>query len=472
MNYWIVISFGFFLMIFVGVGLLSTLRHKTTTEDYLLAGRNVSPWLVALSAIATWNSGFMFIGMIGLTYTLGLSAMWLAVGWLVGDSLMSSFVHARLRNTSEKQKTLTYAGVLSTWHGTDYRKVRMVGGIVTLLFLGAYAAAQLNAGSKALYVLFGWDYSLGAIIGCVMVVAYCFAGGIRASIWTDAAQSIVMILAMALLAVTSVASFGGVGGFVEALYAVSPTYMNIFPPDMAWGPVLGPLMFVMGWLFSGFSVIGQPHVMVRFMSMDSAENMGRTRAYYYGWYAAFCVLTLMAGLSARVILPEVNSFDPELALPMLSLKLLPQFLVGLVLAGVFAATMSTADSQILSCSASLTRDIFPFKNPSYLMTKLATIFVALLSLGIALWGPQSVFDLVLIAAGALASVFAPLLIVYCLGGKPRENTILLMMAVGFVVTVTWRLAGLDAVSYEVMPGMIAGLLMYPLGQRLTKPNSE
>lgn len=468
MNYMIMISFGFFLMLFVGVGILSTLKQKATTEDYLLAGRDVSPWLVALSAIATWNSGFMFIGMIGLTYTLGLSAMWLAIGLVVGDYIMSTFVHARLRQNSEKHESLTYAGALATWNGTDFRWVRLVGGLVTVFFLCAYAAAQLNAGSKALHVLFGWDYSVGAIIGCIMVVAYCFAGGIRASIWTDAAQSIVMVLAMAVLAIAAVSSTGGISAFIDALYAVSPTYMNIFPPDMAWGPVLGPIMFVLGWVFAGFSVIGQPHVMVRFMSMDNVENLGRTRAYYYGWFIVFCVLTVMAGLASRVILPEVNSFDPELALPMFSLKLLPQVLVGLVLAGVFAATMSTADSQILSCSASLTRDVLPFKKVSYMMTKIATVFIALLALAMALWGPQSVFDLVLIAVGALASVFAPLLIVYCLGAKPTEKTILLMMAIGFLVTVAWRLAGLDGVAYEVMPGMIAGLLMYPLGQHLTR----
>lgn len=468
----IMISFGFFLLMFVGVGLASTFSHKKNTEDYLLAGRSVSPWLVALSAIATWNSGFMFIGMIGLTYTLGLPAIWLAIGWLVGDFIMSSFVHKRLRQTSEKQDTLTYAGVLANWHGQNFKRVRIVGGLVTLIFLGAYAAAQLSAGSKALHVLFDWDYSVGAIVGCVMVVAYCFAGGIRASIWTDAAQSIVMIVSMAILAVTAVVSMGGWNEFVLALHNVSPSYMNLFPADMAWGPVLGPVMFVMGWVFSGFSVIGQPHVMVRFMSMDNVDNMGKTRAYYYAWYAAFCVLTIMAGLSARVILPETAGFDAELALPMLSLQLLPEILVGLVLAGVFAATMSTADSQILSCSASLTRDIMPGSKEGYWRTKMATLLVAGLALLIALYGPQSVFDLVLIAAGALASVFAPLLITYCLGGKPEENTILLMMAVGFVVTIAWRMVGLDAVSYEVMPGMIAGLAMYPIGQRRFKKSSD
>lgn len=464
----IMASFIFFLLIFVGIGIMSTIRHKSTTEDYLLAGRNVSPLLVALSANASWNSGFMFIGMIGLTYATGLAAIWLVVGWLVGDYLMSLLVYKRLRSTSEEQSSLTYAGVLATWNGTNFRKVRIVGGIVTLLFLGAYAAAQLTAGSKALHVLFDWDYSVGAIVGCVMVVAYCFAGGIRASIWTDAAQSVVMLAAMAVLVAAAIFSVGGLSSFTDALYNASPTYMNWFPPDMALGPLFGPLLFVMGWIFAGISVIGQPHVMVRFMSMDSVENMGKTRLYYYAWQFAFNFLTLFAGMAARVVLPENGSFDAELALPMLSLELLPSVLVGLVLAGVFAATMSTADSQILSCSASLTRDIFPGKKESYLRTKIATIFVALLALGIALYGPKSVFELVLIAAGSLASVFGPLLLVYCFGGKPNEKTILLMMAVGFVVTMAWRFFGLESITYEVMPGMLAGLAFYPIGKILFK----
>ncbi len=461
----IMASFVFFLLIFVGVGIASTLRQKSTTEDYLLAGRSVSPILVALSANASWNSGFMFIGMIGLTYTVGLAAIWLVLGWLVGDFLMSMIVYKRLRTNSESSESLTYAGLLANWNGKELRKVRLVGGIVTLLFLGGYAAAQLTAGSKALHVLFGWDYSIGAIVGCVMVVAYCFAGGIRASIWTDAAQSIVMLGAMMLLFASAVFSAGGPGAFLEALQNASPTYMHFFPPDMALGPFFGPILFVAGWIFAGIAVIGQPHVMVRFMSMDSVENMGKTRVYYYSWQFAFNFLTLFVGMAARIFLPDAGSFDAELALPMLSMALLPSVFVGLILAGVFAATMSTADSQILSCSASLTRDILPANKNSYFRTKAATVLVALFSLGVALWGPQSVLQLVLLAAGSLASIFGPLLLVYCFGGKPKEKTILIAMAIGFVVTMGWRGLGLETITYEVMPGMLSGLLTYYIASR-------
>ncbi len=349
-------------------------------------------------------------------------------------------------------------------HGTDYRTLRIVAGIITVVFMGTYAAAQLNAGSKALHVLFDWDYAAGAVIGAIMVLLYCFAGGIRASIWTDAAQSFVMIIAMGLLFAVAVTKTGGVSTFIQALYQVSPDYMNLFPGDLALGGVAGPVLFVLGWVAAGFAVAGQPHIMVRFMAMDNPENMGRVRAYYYAWFIAFYLLTVGAGLAARLLLPEADNFDAELALPTLALELLPEVLVGLILAGLFAATMSTADSQILSCSAALTNDFTHGRKVPYMMTKLATVCVVLVALGIALSGNRSVFSLVLIAWSALASAFAPLLTVYVLGGKPSEKLALSMMLGGLAAMLLWRYFELGGIIYEVAPGILAGLLIYLAGR--------
>lgn len=456
----ILLSFSAFLLSFVIIGMLSTLKNQHTSVDYLLAGHSVRPWLVALSAVATNNSGYMFVGMIGYTYSVGLSSIWLMIGWIFGDFLASLFIHKRLRIATEQQKVLSFAGVLSQWNGTNYKVLRFVGGIVTVAFLGTYAAAQFNAGSKALHVLLGWDYSTGAIIGAVMVLLYCFAGGIRASIWTDAAQSFVMILAMGLLFFVAVSQIGGFSEFSSALDQVSPTYMALFPQDLPFGGIMGPLLFVIGWMFAGFAVIGQPHIMVRFMAMDTAKNMTRVRCYYYGWYIAFYTLTICAALSARLLIPEVSNFDAELALPTLAQQLLPDVLVGLILAGLFAATMSTADSQILSCSAAITRDFTGGKKISYVMTKLATVFVVIVALAIALSGNKSVFSLVLIAWSALASAFAPLLTIYALGGKPSERLALSILFTGLFAMLAWRYFGLSDLMYEVAPGVMAGFIPY------------
>ncbi|MEM0951912.1 MAG: sodium/proline symporter [Cyanobacteria bacterium P01_H01_bin.74] len=465
----IIISFLLFLLFFVVIGVLSSLKNKHTTDDYLLAGQNVKPWLVALSAVATNNSGYMFIGMIGYTYTMGISSVWMMIGWVLGDLLASGFIHKRLRIASARENVLSFSSVLSNWHGTDFKWLRLLGGLITIGFLGAYAAAQLNAGSKALHVLFGWDYSLGAIIGAAMVLLYCFSGGIRASIWTDAAQSFVMIFAMGLLLYKSVDITGGFSAFVQALNSVSPSFLSIVPSGLQIAGSIGLGLFIAGWVFAGFGVVGQPHIMVRFMTMDNPNNMGRVRFWYYLWYISFYILTIGTGLAARVLLPEASSFDAELAMPTLAQQILPEALVGLILAGLFAATMSTADSQILSCTASITND-FPIieNNASYLLTKFSTVFVTVTALAIALSGNDSVFSLVMIAWSALASGFAPLLTVYALGGKVSEKTGILMMLSGIIAMLAWRQLGLSETMYEAAPGIVAGFLPFFLSMIFKK----
>jgi Na+/proline symporter len=194
--------------------------------------------------------------------------------------------------------------------------------------------------------------------------------------------------------------------------------------------------------------------------MDAPENMNRVRVYYYSWYIAFYTLTVCAGLAARLLLPEVGNFDAELALPTLAQQLLPELLVGLILAGLFAATMSTADSQILSVTAAITHDFTNGKKISYVMTKLTTVLVVAVALGIALFGNESVFSLVIIAWSALGAAFAPLLAVYALGGKPSEKMALTMMCSGLGAMLLWRYFGLSDIVYEVAPGILVGLLPY------------
>jgi len=459
----IIISFVAFLLLFLFVGTLTYFKNKHTTADYLLAGRSVKPWLVALSAIATNNSGYMFIGMIGYTYTMGLSAIWLVIGWLIGDFSASLFIHKQLRIRTQKEKAFSFAGILSRWNDTNYYTLRIIGGIVTIVFLGSYAAAQFNAGSKALHVLFGWDYSVGALIGAGMVLIYCFIGGIRASIWTDVAQSVVMVGSMALLFFTALKTVGGLENFVTALNSVSPNYMKLFPDNSVFTGTWAPILFITGWLFSGFGVVGQPHIMIRFMAMDSPEHMTETRIYYYSWYTIFCLLTLGVGLASRVLIPDTQNFDAELSMPTLAMNLLPNVLVGLILAGIFAATMSTADSQILSCAASLTRD-FSLHKPqvSYWKTKIGTLVVTSIALIIALYGDDSVFRVVMISWAALASTFAPLLTVYALGGRPSEKIAVWMALAGLSVMFAWRYFGFNSSMYELAPGMVTGFLIYGL----------
>lgn len=464
-------SFVFFLIIFVLIGVSSSFKSKKTNEDYLVAKNSIAPWLAALSAIATNNSGYMFIGMIGFTYTSGLQSIWLMVGWILGDLIVGKYVFKEIRRVTEKNDILSYGGLLARWHGTNYKKLRFVAGLITVIFLGVYAAAQFKAGSKALHVLFGWDYNTGAIIGSVIVFLYCLSGGIRASIWTDAAQSIVMIFAMAMLLFVGVSELGGVSEYLAQLNAVSPGFMNAKPTGLFLDNYFGIFLFILGWVFAGFGVVGQPHIMVRFMTLDDVKNINKTRAYYYIWYIFFYLMTIGVGLTARLILPEVQSFDAELALPLISQKLLPEILIGVVLAGIFSATMSTADSQILSCSAAFTKDLIPKWENNLFITKLTTGLVTICALLIAIYGSKNVFELVLLSWSVLSVAFGPLLIIYSFGKKVSEKTAITMIGVGLGVALTWRSLGLSGSVYEVGPGIIAGLLVYYVSTKLLPKQS-
>ena len=221
----------------------------------------------------------------------------------------------------------------------------------------------------------------------------------------------------------------------------------------------GGILFAISWAFAGMSVIGQPHIMVRFMALDDQSRMLRARAWYYLWFLAFYAMATGVGMLSRVYLGDPAAFDAELALPTMAQELFPPVLVGLVLAGLFAATISTADSQILSCTAAITHDFSKKRLNTYMANKIATICVTLLALGIALSGNESVFVLVLVAWSTLASAFGPLLIGFALKQRIPQPVALIMMAAGVATVLLWRGDELGWIIYEIAPGMLAGLLV-------------
>lgn len=464
------LSFILVLLAFLLIGVSSVYKSRGTKQDYYLASSSVPPSLVGLSAVATNNSGYMFIGVIGYTYATGLAAIWLMIGWILGDLLASTFIHSRLRHATEKSGELSYAGVLSSWGGTPDLRLQRVAALIALIFLLAYASAQLVAGGKALHVLLNWPTWSGAVVGAIIVMAYCLAGGIRASIWTDAAQSIVMVIAMGVLLLAGVNAFGGTSQALSEMRAV-PGFMDWFPKDLALPGLAGGLLFALSWGFAGLSVIGQPHIMVRFMTLSDNKKMLRARIWYYLWFTAFYLMATGVGLLSRIYIADPGNFDAELALPTMAQQLLPGYGAGIILAGIFAATMSTADSLILSCSSSLTHDLIPHKIESTTRIKIGTALITLLALAWALLNKQSVFSLVIMAWSGLASAFAPLLIALSIGLRPGRNTSMLAVLTGLTVALLWRALGWHGALYEGMPGIIAGLLVILAGGLLPKKNS-
>lgn len=462
---WIAVTFIGFMLLFTAVGIYSSTQKQNDTTDYLLAGRNVNPWFTALSAMSTGQSGLLFIGQVGFAYKAGISSIWLIIGWAIGDYIAWWLFFRKLREVSEQ----TQADTVSSFLGQNTNAVRaitIVSALITVAFLGTYAAAQLQSGSVALKAVFNWDLWVGTLIGTIIVVLYCFSGGIRASIWTDTIQALVMIGSLLLLLVVAIIQCGGFNGLWTQLGQIDPALVNLSPAKLP----LGFIPYFIGWTVAGFGVVGQPHIMVRAMAIDNAQNVAKARniKVVAGLTTSFASMGI--GLTARVLLPELLTLSTdaldqtELALPLLALKLLPAGLVGMMVAGVFSATMSTADSQILSCSAALTQDIFPQFAHSYKIVKIGTLTVTAIALAIALSANDNVFSLITFAWSALAAGLGPLFIVRVLQ-KPINGTVAIsMMLVGMSASIIWKTTGLSSFIYEVLPGMVAGMIVYLIGR--------
>ena len=335
------------------------------------------------------------------------------IGWIIGDLAAWSLVHPRVRRESEEMKVATLPALLGTTRHAEKRIIIVLGGLMTLVLLGVYAAAQLKAGSTALQTLFGWQPQIGTVFGAVIVVLYCFSGGIRASIWTDMAQSIVMMLAMATLLIAASFEVGSPSDVWNNLKAQDPELVNWFPRELKFGFA----MYLLGMTFGGFGVIGQPHILVRFMTIRSVDEIQQAKWIYFLWYIPFFGVCIAVGLYARAYMPDLlnvplteglsESQATELAIPEMARRLLPDVLIGLTLAGLFSATMSTADSQILVYSGAITQDINPIWKESYIASKVATLAVTGLALSVALFSGQGVLSLVLIAWSALGAGLGP-----------------------------------------------------------------
>lgn len=441
------------------VGLSSARQAKASAADYFLASRSVPPWLVGLSAVATNNSGYMFIGLIGYTHAVGLQSVWLMVGWITGDLLASKIAHERMRDEGERVHANGIISLLARWGGQHHRHWQILAAVVSVLFLSTYAAAQISAGGKALEGMLDIPMAVGMSMVALVVIAYSIAGGMRASIWTDAAQSLLMVVSMLVLLWTTVAHLGGPDAVLQQAAAI-PGFLDATPTALDFPGVAGSIAFVIGWMFAGAAALGQPHIVSRFLALQHSRQMNRVRLWYYSYYLLFYCFATAVGLLSRLYFGDQTAdFDPEMALPHMARELLPPWLAGLMLAGIFAATMSTADSLVLSCSSALTQDLPQKPSEQRWVLKAATALVTVFALLIGLWSEQSVFSLVVWAWGTLGAAFVPILIWKVWGASLNSASMLCMSITGVLVTVGWKFYGFPATVYEGAVGMFAALVL-------------
>ncbi len=435
----ILFSFLLFMGIFAGVGIASMWVKKDTTDDYLVAGRGMHPALAALSAVSTWNSGYMFIGFIGFIFLQGYSAIWIALVSTIGQLVAWIWLYKYIQKEGNERNLRSLSSLVSSKTGAPEAKL---AAVLSVFFLAIYAAAQLTAGGVALNSMLKWSEIIGILIGFVLVVAYCYAGGIRASIWTDAAQSSVMIIGSTILCIVALGQVGGLGGLHDTLSSIDADMVNIYPSGLTFGASLWVAAFFLG----GLGVAGQPQVVSRVMTLKDDSDRKQAMVWFFVWQTPFIALMFLIGLACRAIFDGVIApEDAQTGLPELAQSLNP-ILGGVILASIFAATMSTADSQVLACTAAITDDIKPEWNQDHGKTKKVTLAIAALATGISLVGQlfpgfgDSVFALVVFAVYGLGGIFVPLILIRMMGYEPDSKHTISMMVAALLGVLVWTIA--------------------------------
>jgi sodium/proline symporter len=468
----ILITFLVFVIFFLSIGAYAVKRSLNTDEDYLLGGRSFGTIFVALSAGATGNSGFIMLGAVGMGYTMGISGILLGLAWFLGDITYWSIFPGKINRVSTARNTYTVPELLGSSVKNNQNKhnsVRAIAGIITIIFVGAYLAAQFSAAAKTLNVFFDLSHTVGIILSAIAILLYCTKGGIRASIWTDFVQAIIMIaITTSMLGVAYIAA-GGYNEIVAGLNSISPELTKITSGFTAWTLIA----YILGYAFAGFGFgLSQPHVLVRIMAGRSEEEVRKARWTYVLFIQLTWICMVLFGVIARLLVPEIA--DPEQALPTYAMLNFSPLFVGLVLAGIFSAIASTADSQLLVCSSSFAVDIAPnfyerMKSRFGIRyQQVVTVLVGILGVIAASFSTLNVLNLVIFAFSALACSVGPAVVIVSLNRPTSALALNSCMLSGCALAIIWRLLGYNEALNESLPGFIFAIIVHEFVRKVFK----
>jgi len=463
------LSFSVFVVVFLGVGALAAKRSAHTDVDYLLGSRSFGAWFVGLSAGATGNSGFIMLGAVGLGYTMGLSGVIMGFSWFLGDLVFWSFFPARFNRIARDRDCKTIPELLSSGiPGRGSVAIRQFAGVLIVVLIGAYTAAQFSAAAKTLNVFFDLDMNIGIIISALAILAYCTTGGLRASLWTDVVQAIIMLGITTGMLIAAYIAAGGFAVLYEGLNAIDPSLTKFTGKFTAWTL----LAFVLGYASAGFGFdISQPQVLVRLLAGKSPEEASKAKWIYLLFIQYTWLCMTLFGLCARILIPGVE--DPEQALPIYAFQNFDPWLVGVVLAGIFSAIASTADSQVLVLSSSLAIDVAPgfYQKMSARFgvryQQAVTVVVGTLAALAAIFFSSGVFVMIIFALSTLASSLGPAMFNVILKRPTNTLAIAACMTAGLATAVGWRMLGYNDTLNESLPGFLTGLVVHDIVVRLS-----
>lgn len=447
-------------------------------SEYILGGRKLNSWLTAMSAQASDMSGWLLIGLPGTAYVLysGTSeAIWTAIGLMLGTYLNWLVLAKRLRTyTQVAGNALTLPDYFENRFRDKKHTLKIFSSIFTLIFFLVYTSSQFAAGGKLFNTIFGVDYTTGLLIGAVIILIYTAMGGFNAVCWTDTIMGGTMFVALIVVPVGAIMSMGGFDELHIRLAALTTESLGFFPQQNgAINTML--LASSLGW---GLGYFGQPHILVRFMAIESPDMIKKSRIIAMVWVIITLAAAIAVGVIGKAYMP--NLADGETVYMSMIYDMFPSALAGILLCAILAAIMSTASSQLLVCASAVSNDLFPtlfkkeYSQSSMVWISRATVvIICAIAIGLALNPASSVFGLVSCAWGGFGAAFGPMILFSLFWKRMTLPGAVCGMIVGGVSDILWyMMSGGIFDIYEIIPGFILSALTIIIVSLATKVPQE
>ena len=430
----ILVTLIVYKVVLLGIGLFAQGRTKSK-EDLYLGGRSLGPLVAAISSAASSSSVWTLLGVSGMAFASGLSALWLFPACVGGFALNWFVLAPRLRRHSAEQQSLTLTDVLAgPKDKPGRRRVVVLASVITLFCLMTYVATQLNGAGKSFHITFTEMSPTSAIlIGGAIIVVYTMLGGFWAVSLTDTLQGIIMAATSLVLPIAALIQVGGFTDLFEKLSAVEDAGYFSLIGDHA---MIAGIGFVIGLSGITLGYPGQPHVVNRFTALADDKAVRTARRYAMAWALIVYTGMIIVGLCARaeLFVDIPDGFDKEQAFFTLAKQLFPDMIYGIMLAAVLSAIMSTADSQLLVCASTVSHDLgYSHANESKQLTRDRLIILVLTAGAVlaAIYGDKGIFDKVLFAWAGAGAAFGPLLLWILWRGPVSSGVAFATMAAGF-----------------------------------------
>ncbi len=487
-----------YMAMMIGIGFAVSKKNKTSS-DFYLGGRKLGPLVTAMSAEASDMSGWLLMGLPAVAMMTGLAeASWTAIGLAIGTYLNWLFVAKRLRVYSQKIDAFTLPDFFTRRFGDKSRILTIVAALLIVVFFIPYTASGFAACGKLFASLFGMEYVTAMILSAIVIVLYCTLGGFLAASTTDFIQSIIMTIALFVVVGFGeglVSGFGNVFSNVAGLNG----FLDLFKGfDVASGTTGSygalPVASTLAW---GLGYFGMPHILLRFMAIEDKNKLKLSRRVASIWVVISMGVAVLIGvigysLMKQGVLPTYESASAaetiivDIAKYLSKFGFVPAITGGIILAGILASTMSTADSQLLAASSSISENLiqetFRIKlspKVSMLLARVSVIVISVIAIFLALDPSSSVFRIVSFAWAGFGAAFGPIMLCALFWKRTNKYGAIAGMLTGGVMVFFWKFVIRDVFAdtilniYELLPAFILGLIVTIVVSLLTKaPEKE